>query len=666
MAIVNINPATNNVVGPADSFSFDIDNTYTSLVVKIGAAGGDEYAYDYALGGAQVGYLVTIEDLGSQDRITIKREAGWNKEPVVVTVVENESGSIVQTQFQYYLTSTLLYPEGMQPYNDAYSGSLIVTEGNVAVRDDVGWQDFDANDFVVTDSGSGKVTIALDPSISGSDEDAIHDNVANEISAIAEKTVPVGGDLLIIEDSAAGYVKKKVQITNLPGGGGGTGDDALVYLGEYDIWEETNKLNPDGNGQMIYDETFHNDLEFSYTDKNAVNYTTLWQLYQGQTLCFVDASGDRSYWRHNNGGSGAGYYRDYTTYTSLGGTGRLFDEAGFDYGDGSGSSTIKVYAIGIGKPSLGGEPLPLAVTAGGDAYDTASAGSSPVYNDYENRWEYQASVYHNTRDPSPSDTWATYNHWVGRLWVNTVAGNLWVMDDLSGGWTELVSNTVQYNSVASYSFDDDTGIPNANGEADTNGTTIANTTSVQFYDNDSGGNDFSAELLSLTAGSIIEVYYAESWGSWWTVTGDPTDNGTYVTVPVEEHPDNPGWDFTSVRTGSVRLTIPGGFKRQDGTTAAFAEYFLNRTAEVNTPASGKSELWAAKATGTGDQYLKYTDEAGTRFALTPHIDTAAPTANDDVNDGHEVGQIWVKTSATVTVYCCTDNSAGAAVWTTIS
>jgi hypothetical protein len=53
---------------------------------------------------------------------------------------------------------------------------------------------------------------------SATDVDAIHDNVGSEISAITEKSSTTSADLLIIEDSAAGYVKKKLQIGNLPGG----------------------------------------------------------------------------------------------------------------------------------------------------------------------------------------------------------------------------------------------------------------------------------------------------------------------------------------------------------------------------------------------------------------------------------------------------------------
>lgn len=46
----------------------------------------------------------------------------------------------------------------------------------------------------------------------GSDEDAIHDNVAGEINAITEKVTPVAADLVLIEDSADTYSKKKVQL----------------------------------------------------------------------------------------------------------------------------------------------------------------------------------------------------------------------------------------------------------------------------------------------------------------------------------------------------------------------------------------------------------------------------------------------------------------------
>lgn len=53
----------------------------------------------------------------------------------------------------------------------------------------------------------GSVVISVD------DEDAIHDNVAGEIMAIDEKASPVTGDVMLIEDSESGYLKKRVPMS---------------------------------------------------------------------------------------------------------------------------------------------------------------------------------------------------------------------------------------------------------------------------------------------------------------------------------------------------------------------------------------------------------------------------------------------------------------------
>ena len=58
---------------------------------------------------------------------------------------------------------------------------------------------------------------------------AIHDNVASEISAVTEKVSPVNADLVLIEDSADSNAKKRVQVGNLPGGGGGTTSFARTF-----------------------------------------------------------------------------------------------------------------------------------------------------------------------------------------------------------------------------------------------------------------------------------------------------------------------------------------------------------------------------------------------------------------------------------------------------
>ena len=84
---------------------------------------------------------------------------------------------------------------------------------------------------------------------SPSDQNAIHDNVSGEISSITEKTTPVSADLILIEDSAASNAKKKVQVGNLPGGGGGAPTIATIYASSTDshstqnTWEDVNSMS---------------------------------------------------------------------------------------------------------------------------------------------------------------------------------------------------------------------------------------------------------------------------------------------------------------------------------------------------------------------------------------------------------------------------------------
>lgn len=76
------------------------------------------------------------------------------------------------------------------------------------------------------------------------DTDAIHDNVAGEIVLITEKIVPVAADILIMEDSAAGYAKKRVQVGNLPtGGGGNVGTGAGVFRNKTGITLNFRSIN---------------------------------------------------------------------------------------------------------------------------------------------------------------------------------------------------------------------------------------------------------------------------------------------------------------------------------------------------------------------------------------------------------------------------------------
>lgn len=61
--------------------------------------------------------------------------------------------------------------------------------------------------------------ITLSTGGGATDANAIHDNVASEISAISEKLAPISTDMIVIEDSENANSKKMVQIGNLPSTG---------------------------------------------------------------------------------------------------------------------------------------------------------------------------------------------------------------------------------------------------------------------------------------------------------------------------------------------------------------------------------------------------------------------------------------------------------------
>lgn len=90
---------------------------------------------------------------------------------------------------------------------------------------------------------------------------AVQVDVDAEINGLSEKVSPVGADILLLEDSAASYAKKKLQITNMPaassadailvdcrkGSAGTIAKGAPVYVDGYNVggWLEVEEADCD-------------------------------------------------------------------------------------------------------------------------------------------------------------------------------------------------------------------------------------------------------------------------------------------------------------------------------------------------------------------------------------------------------------------------------------
>lgn len=115
----------------------------------------------------------------------------------------------------------------------------------------------------------------------GTDADAIHDNVSGEISAITEKTTPVSADLILIEDSAATNAKKKVQIGNLPSSGG-----ASTLLWE---WNGTD-VSQFGTGDGTPDSTYQGPAAGTIAAAQITNPDD--DAYRGNVILYTHSGGD--------------------------------------------------------------------------------------------------------------------------------------------------------------------------------------------------------------------------------------------------------------------------------------------------------------------------------------------------------------------------------------
>jgi hypothetical protein len=127
----------------------------------------------------------------------------------ILTVVLSEANSALLNDDVYFWE--LLYVVSSNTYT--------LLQGSCEVHKQISDEPVDTSITLSVNLAGDNVTIDVD--LGGTDATAIHDNVANEYSAVTEKVILVNDDLFLIEDSAASFVKKRVKKSNVSSGAGG-------------------------------------------------------------------------------------------------------------------------------------------------------------------------------------------------------------------------------------------------------------------------------------------------------------------------------------------------------------------------------------------------------------------------------------------------------------
>jgi len=102
---------------------------------------------------------------------------------------------------------------------------------------------------------------------SGADANAVHVNVSSEISGVTFKATPTTNDFLLIEDVADGNNKKKITIGDIPA----TSDANAVHVNvANEITAITEKINVDNQDELIIEDSGASFVKKSIKRKNLI------------------------------------------------------------------------------------------------------------------------------------------------------------------------------------------------------------------------------------------------------------------------------------------------------------------------------------------------------------------------------------------------------------
>ena len=213
MTIETITPLPRSTIGAGASISFTVADTYTQMDIQ--ADGASVYT---TAGGPQSGYTVKVAVSGGYHIFTIKKTAGWATHPVVVQVTEDQDTDVRLTVFSYDLPGVVRFPPQVNPAPSDFI-KLRVSEDDGTPIEDVSWIDVVSGTPPdgMTATSAGPPDAQIEATAATTDPDALHGSVAGEINALTDKGIDatIRDDLVVLEDSEAGYVKKSCLVSNL-------------------------------------------------------------------------------------------------------------------------------------------------------------------------------------------------------------------------------------------------------------------------------------------------------------------------------------------------------------------------------------------------------------------------------------------------------------------
>ena len=190
------------------------------------------------------------------------------------------------------LTDTTLWAVDIQRGSAADTDNVITFKNwawTVTASVDGNWDATvtNLNWVAITAAGWGTNFLADDGTYkagSSTDGNAVHVNVAAEISLITEKASPISGDLIIIEDSADSNNKKRVQVGNLPWAWetNTASNIGSGWVGLFDakVWVDLQfkNLNAWSNKVTITDDTIPNEVDIDVVEANLTLDNLGWTL----------------------------------------------------------------------------------------------------------------------------------------------------------------------------------------------------------------------------------------------------------------------------------------------------------------------------------------------------------------------------------------------------